>query len=133
MTDTEAMVYFAIKTEDSSIEENTINGFLGLNPTRFAKIYSKGKTPKCTIWEVSTGKVKNPNMVFMIDKIIRVISPFKEKLIKFRELYTDVVYVFEIVIYHGDNAAGFSLENEQLRFLSEIGAFIDVDQYNYKD
>lgn len=115
------------------MEEDTINGFLGLNPTRFTKMHSKGRTPKCTIWEISTGKVKDPNMVLLIDKIIRVISPFKEKLIKFREFYIDVVYVFEIVIYHGDNAAGFSLDNEQLDFLSQIGAFIDVDQYNYKD
>lgn len=133
MTETEGMVYFAIKTEDGSIQEDTIDGFLGLDPTKFTKMYSRGTKPKCTIWEISTDKVKDPNMSLLINDIIRAIRPFKDKLIKFKEAYNDVVYLLEIVIYHGDNAAGFSLENDQLLFLSEIGAVIDVDQYNYKD
>ena len=133
MTETEGMVYFAIKTEDASIEEDTISEFLDLRATRFMKMYSRGHIPKCTIWEISTGKVEKPDMDLLIDKIIGTISPFQDKLIEFRRCYQDVTYVFEIVIYHGDHAAGFGLSNEQLRVLSEIGAFIDVDQYNYKD
>jgi hypothetical protein len=133
MVETEGYVYFAIKTEDESIEEETISGFLNLNATGFRKMYSSGKVPVCTIWEVSTGRTVNPDISSLISEVLNIVMPYKNKLLDLKNRHCDICYVLEIVISHGDNAAGFAIENDQLCFLSEIGANIDVDQYNYKD
>lgn len=132
MVETEAVVYFAIKTDDDSIEEQTINNFIGLKPTKFIKKYEKGNIPKCTIWEFSTETLKNPNVSEMIDNVISVLSPVRTKLKEFKKCYPEIYYVLEIVIYHGDLAEGFCLDSSQLFFLVEIDAEVDVDQYNYK-
>ncbi len=132
MVETEARVYFAIKTEDVQIEEKTINNYIGLKPTNFCKMYSKGNIPKCTSWQISTDKIINPCVHDMIAEILDVIYSCREKLIEFKRKY-QIEYVLEIVIYHGDDAEGFNFSNKQLLLLSEIGASVDVDQYNYKD
>ncbi len=41
MVETEARVYFAIKTEDGLIEESTISNYIGLKPTNFFKMHEK--------------------------------------------------------------------------------------------
>jgi hypothetical protein len=133
MVESEGYVYFAVKTEDISIEENTIDNFLGLKANDFNKMKSKGRTPVCSVWEISTKRTNNPDISYLIDQIISIILPYKEKLKELKKRYTDIEYVFEIVIFHGDNAIGFSIPNELLSFLGEVGAFIDVDQYNCKD
>lgn len=133
MVEIVAVVYFAIKTENNSIEESYINDSIGLKPTEYTKMLSKGDRPKCTLWSISTGKIKNPDVSEMITQICDILSPKKIELRRFKEINSDISYVFEIVLYHGDNAAGFSISKEQLYLLSEIGALIDVDQYNYKE
>lgn len=133
MIETEARVYFAIKTEDSTIEESTISSFIPLKPTRFSKMNSKGNTPKCSIWEIASEKIKNPDISRMIEEHLTLLFQYKYNLIDFKNKYPEVGYIFEIVIYHGDHAEGFCFSNNQLHFLYEIGAGIDVDQYNYKD
>lgn len=132
MVETEARVYFAIKTEDDLIEESTISNYIGLKPTNFSKMYSKGNIPKCTSWQISTDTIKNPCVHDMIVNILDVIYSCREKLIEFKRKY-QIEYVLEIVIYHGDDAQGFNFSNNHLLLLSEIGASVDVDQYNYKD
>jgi hypothetical protein len=133
MVETEARVYFAIKTENDLIEESIINNYIGLKPTSFVKRHANVNTPRCTIWELSTERVRNPYVSNMIDNILCALSPRMGKLKEFKKRYLEINYVLEIVIYHGDYAEGFCLNSNQLLLLSEIGASIDVDQYNYKD
>jgi len=133
MVETEARVYFAIKTEDDLIEESTISNYIGLKPTNFFKMHEKGNIPKCTSWQISTDKIKNPCVHNMIDSILDILSSCRGNLIEFKKRYPQVTYVLEIVIEHGDDAVGLGFDNNQLCLLSEIGAFVDIDQYNYKD
>ena len=133
MLETEGYVYFAIKTEDETIEETTISEFLGLNATEFRKMRSRAKIPVCTSWKISTKRTINVDISSLIEEVLEIIMPYENKLIELKNLHNDFYYVLEIVIEHGDNAAGFTIDNNQLRFLSEIGANLDVDQYNNKD
>lgn len=133
MVCTEGYVYFVIKTEDINIDEEFITSYLGVQATTFKKMNSNGDIPKCSSWILSTERRINPNIREHINRIISMLLPCEEKLISLKNAYPTFIYVFEIVIFHGDNAEGFSIDTEQLRFLNNIGALIDVDQYNWKD
>jgi hypothetical protein len=132
MTDTKACVYFGIKTENQELNEADFEQYLGLKATSFEKIYSRGHIPKCTIWEYSTGNLVNPIYYEAIEQIVAHLLPFKENLKKFKEAYPEVHYVFEVVIYLGDETPGLNFNLEVLSFLNEIGAEIDCDIYNKK-
>lgn len=132
MTNTEGYVYFSIKTEDQSIEIETITKILGFEPTKFKKMYSEGYKPRCTYWDYGFERCTNPDICHMIESIIMKLQPLKDNLIHLKA-HKDVYYTLQVVLYHGDNAEGVHLEPNQIRFLAEIEASIDIDQYNWKD
>ena len=70
MTDTKGYTYFAIKTENENFRISEFDSYLTIKPTVFKQKFENGKTPVCTTWELSSGKLKNPHYFLEIEKLI---------------------------------------------------------------
>ncbi|MFP9113020.1 DUF4279 domain-containing protein [Flavobacterium sp. RHBU_3] len=130
--DTTGYVYFAAKTENESIDLEWFNLRLSLLPTRFSKMFERGKTPVCTSWDYSSAKLINPIFGEEIDRLIAVLAQHKEEFLKLKTENPEICFVLEVVIYHGEETPGLSFSKEVLDFVHAVGAEIDCDIYNYK-
>jgi len=131
MIPTESRIYFAVKTEDTLITKEVFDSHFKITPDEFEYLFSRGDVPKCTCWQIGEECSGAPDVTLMINSVVDRIKDIKNKLVSFKEKYPDVVYSLNIVLCHGENAEGFFLDPEILLVLGEIGAGVDVDQYNY--
>lgn len=132
----EGRVYFALDGDDFNPDDVTI--FLGIEPTAVMKKGSKilNKLPAKSSWEFSTENVVNEYIdVFnMAESIIEVLQSKKQKILEAIEKF-DLVPRLEVVLWfslneeHSTPAIGF--EPNTLKFLGDIGAFIDIDTYKH--
>ena len=132
MTNTTGYTYFVIKTENEKVKLEDFNAKLSINPTDFKKIYEKGHVPKCTSWEISSGKLVNPYFYEEIEKIIIKLEKHKTELIQLKKENPEFVYQFIVVIFLGDESPGLHFSEKTINFLNDIGASIDCDIYNEK-
>ncbi|MBF0411060.1 MAG: DUF4279 domain-containing protein [Candidatus Riflebacteria bacterium] len=136
METNEGRVYFALDGDD--FEPDSLTEFLGIEPTAIMRKGSKipGKLPARSSWEFSTVNVVNENInVFdMAASIIEKLEPKKDIIIKAIEKF-NLVSRLEVVLWFSMNeecstpAIGF--EAATIRFLSEVGACVDVDTYKH--
>lgn len=137
MTTNEGRVYFALDASDFDPDELT--QFLGIEPT---SIKRKGEripnlVPKNYSWILSTENVVN-NYIDVSKMATSIIDQLKPK----KQLILDAITKyklyprFEVVLWisinqeHSTPAIGFEIET--VKFLGEIGAFIDIDTYKHK-
>ncbi len=132
----EGRVYFALDGDDFEPDEVTIS--LGIYPTKVVRKGSRvpGRLPKKSTWSLSTENVVNEYIdVFeMATSIIEKLKPKKEEILKTIKEFNltprlEVVLTFSINEEHSTPAIGF--EAETIKFLAEVGAFIDVDTYKH--
>lgn len=136
MTTNEGRVYFALDGEN--FDPNELTKFLGIDPTSIKLKGSKipGQIPKRSSWELSTENVVNDyiDVYKMSSEIINKLLPVKKLIIEAKDRF-DVVPRFEVVLWfsmneeHSTSAIGFDANT--INFLSEIGAFIDIDTYKH--
>jgi hypothetical protein len=132
----EGRVYFALDGDDFDPDE--ITKFLGIEPTSIMRKGSKvpGRVPKMNSWQLSTVNVVNNfiDVYQMSTEIINTLKPKKEKILQAKERF-NVAPRFEVVLWfsmneeHSTPAIGFDVET--IKFLGEIGAFIDIDTYKH--
>ena len=132
MTETTGYTYFAIKTENESFELETFNKYLSIQPTRFQKMFERGKVPVCTIWEYSSGDLTNPYYFEEIEKLVAKLSEHKSEFLKLKSENPEVDFILEIVIKLGDETPGLHFSKETIQFVNDIDAVIDCDIYNSK-
>lgn len=132
MTDTKGYIYFAIKTEDDKLNLSDFDKYLSIKPTKFQKKFERGQVPKSTIWEYSSGDLINPYYFDEIERLIEVLEPHKNELKLLKAKYDDICFVFEVVIYLGDETPGLNFSKKTMTFLNYIDAEIDCDIYNSK-
>ncbi|MFP9100854.1 DUF4279 domain-containing protein [Flavobacterium sp. RHBU_24] len=132
MKDTTGYIYLAIKTENKSIDLEWFNSHLTIKPTTFSKMFEKGKIPVCTSWEYSSGNFTNPFYADEIAKLISKLSNHTSEFLKLKSENPEFHFVFEVVMYLGDETPGLSFDKQTLQFLNTIGAEIDCDIYNSK-
>lgn len=132
MKETRGYTYFAIKTENKNFSLEDCNKYLTLKPTRFQKMFEKGKVPICTIWEYSTGNLTNPFFFEEIEKLIVILNKHKDEFLKLKANYPETSFVLEVVIYLGDETPGLNFSEKTIGFINDIGGVIDCDIYNSK-
>ncbi|WP_299890900.1 DUF4279 domain-containing protein [uncultured Lacinutrix sp.] len=132
MTDTKGYTYFAIKTENEKIGLDEFNSYLTIKPTEFKKMFENGKTPKCTTWELSSGKLINPYYFEEIEKLINELEKHRNELIGLKKQNPEFSFVLEVVIFLGDKTPGLHFSERTIRFINDIGGTIDCDIYNEK-
>lgn len=134
MDTNEGRVYFALDGDDFDPDEMT--KFIGIEPTSTIRKGSKvpGEIPKMNSWELSTENIVNESIdIFtMSTEVVNKLKPKKELIIQAKEHFNalprfEVVLWFSINEAHSTPAIGFEVET--VKFLGEIGAFIDIDIY----
>ena len=104
MTNTKGYTYFAIKTENENFGLTDFDSYLTIKPTDFKRKFEKGKTPVCTIWEYSSGKLINPYYFKEIEELIDQLEKHKNELIRLKAQNPEFEYVLEVVIFLGDES-----------------------------
>ena len=132
MIETTGYTYFAIKTENENFELETFNKYLTIQPTRFEKMFTRGKVPVCTIWEYSSGDLTNSYYFEEIGKLVAKLSEHKSEFLKLKSENPEVDFILEIVIKLGDETPGLHFSKEIIQFVNDIDAVIDCDIYNSK-
>lgn len=132
----EGRVYFALDGDD--FEPDDLTSLLGITPTSIRRKGSKvpGRIPKLSSWEFSTEHLVNDYIdVFeMATEIVNKLKPKKDQILEAKKLF-NVSPRFEVVLYismseeHSTPAIGFEIET--VKFLGEIGAFVDIDTYRH--
>ncbi|MCL9807646.1 DUF4279 domain-containing protein [Flavobacterium amniphilum] len=132
MTNTTGYTYFAIKTENKNFGLDTFNKYLSIQPTRFEKMFSRGKIPSCTIWEYSSSPLKNPIYFEEIEKLVAKLNEHKPEFLKLKSENPEVDFVLQVVVKLGDETPGLSFSKEIIQFINDTDAIIDCDIYNSK-
>lgn len=132
MTDTTGKIYFAIKTEDETLDLDTFKKYLTIEPSKYNPMRSRGNVPVCTIWEYGIYDMINPIYYDEIERLVGVLQKHSSEFIQFKTAYPEIEYVLEIVIYIGDETPGLGFSKQTLHFVSAIDAIIDCDIYNSK-
>ena len=132
MTNTEGYIYFAIKTENEEFGLTEFNSYLTIDPTDFKQKYQNRKVPKCTIWEYSSGKLKNPYYFEEIEKLVDKLENHKNELLKLKTENPEFHFVLQTVIFLGDETPGLSFSNRTIKFMNDLNGEIDCDIYNEK-
>ena len=136
MASNEGRVYFAL--DGDNFEPDEVSRFLGLEPTDVLRKGTKvpGKIPVRSSWELSTENIVDEGIdIFeMAEEIVQKLRPKKDKIIEAINKFNlkprfEVVLWFSVNEEHSTPAIGF--ESETVKFLGEIGAFIDIDTYKH--
>ena len=129
---TKGQIYFALKTEDENLDLEFFEKFLSIKPTKFEKMFSRGKIPVCTIWEYSSGNLINPDYHKEIENLIEKLSKHKLEFLKLKNENPEISFVLEIVLHLGDESPCLNFSNKTISFMNDIGGMIDCDIYNEK-
>ncbi len=130
----EGRVYFALDGDDFDPDELTL--FLGIEPSYILRKGSRipGRVPVKNSWSISTENIVNEyiNIFEMSSSIIKIIKPFKGKILEAVDAFKltprfEVVLSISMSDEYSTPALGF--EADDISFLGEIGAFIDIDTY----
>lgn len=132
MTDTKGYIYFAIKTENEKFGLAEFKSYLTIEPTNFKQKNQNGKVPKCTIWEYSSRKLKNPYYYEEIEKLVDKLENHKSEFIKLKNDNPELQIILQTVIFLGDESPGLSFSNRTIQFINELNGEIDCDIYNEK-
>ena len=136
MASNEGRVYFAL--DGDNFEPDELTSFLGIEPT---SVKRKRKTQSNRItnfssWQVSTENTIDEHIdVFkMTQEIIDKLKPAKNLINEAKSRFNvsprlEVVLWLSIDEEHSTPAIGF--EADTIKFLGEIGAFIDIDTYKH--
>lgn len=131
MTETRTKIYFAIKTDDKSVDENVIAKYININPTKFELMFSRGQIPKCTIWEYAIEEFTHLDIEQELYKLVSKIQPDKNGLMRLKNDW-DVTFVIQLVLYIGEETPVLHFGSQITKFVSDIDAEIDCDIYNEK-
>jgi hypothetical protein len=139
--------YFAINSEVLTAED--IAGSIGLEPdstmVKGGRI-SDPPRPSYHSWRIECA-APNLSVDDLIVAVLSRLEPFRDKLMALSrhltELQGDTGMFMRVVRYLDDEEGladgwqhqllGFAIEPEQLRFLADLNATIDVDEYGLRD
>lgn len=131
MADNEGRVYFALY--GYHFHPDVITRELGLEPTKIdaAGASSGLDKPVISSWELSTETVSGDVDVYAItDDLIKQLEPIKDKIlqvIKSHNLSPRIGLVLTLSVDKGESVPEVGVGARSIRFLSEIGAFVNVE------
>lgn len=136
MASNEGRVYFAL--DGDNFEPDELTSFLGIEPT---SVKRKSTTQSNRIANFSSWQVSTKNIISEHIDIFKITQEIIDKLKPVRNLINEAKSRFnvcprlEVVLWlsmdeeHSTPAIGF--EADTIKFLGEIGAFIDIDTYKH--
>ncbi|MHB8623632.1 MAG: DUF4279 domain-containing protein [Sulfuricaulis sp.] len=110
-----------------------ITQHLGIQPTSVdaSGVSSDLNKPKLSSWELSTETVTDDIDVYKLtDELIKQIEPVKDKILeicKSHNLSPRIGVVLLLSVDKGETVPDVGFGARTIRFLSEIGAFINID------
>ncbi|MGW5929852.1 DUF4279 domain-containing protein [Streptomyces anulatus] len=121
-----------VESGDLSVEE--MSNILGQGPDRFRRKGDPGTNPgrtlKVNIWEVRENVAREEYIGLALDRLWPRILPLQSGLVELSRrgsfIKLSMVQWISAADPHGP---GFGIGVDELRFLAEIGAPLDVDQY----
>ena len=137
MAANECRVYFALN--GSEFDPADITSLLGVVPTTTKKKGEKipGRLPKYSSWQLSTADIKAEtiDVYSLASEISNILAAKTHKILEAIKVY-DVSPRLQVVLSISTNeeestpAIGFEVET--IKFLSDIGCFIDIDTYKHE-
>ena len=127
----QARAYFALCGYHFNPDD--ITRLLGIDPTSVDASGAKSSLDKPVLssWELSTDKVAdNVDVYKMTDELIKKIEPKKEKILeicKSHNLSPRLGVALVLSVDKNENVPDVGFGARTIRFLSEIGAFINID------
>ena len=131
MASNKGRAYFALMGYHFDPDE--VTRALGIQPTAVDASGAKSGLDKPVIssWEISTDTVDGDVDVFeLTDVIIKKLEPIKDKLLKVveaRNLSPRIGVVLTLSVDEGETEPEVGFGARTIRFLGEIGAFINVE------
>lgn len=130
----EGEVYFSLFGDDCDPDE--ITKFLGINPTRIEVKGEKvpDRLPRQSSWEFSTDNIVNDyiDVYNLAASIVNELKSKKDLIIEAKRRF-NVSSKLQVVLKLSSNnkhsTPAIGLEEDTIKFLAEIGAFIDIDTY----
>ena len=110
-----------------------ITRLLGIEPTTVDASGTRGSLdkPLLSLWELSTDTVTDDIDIYKLtDSLIKQIEPAKEKIlqvIKSHNLSPRIGVVLVLSVDKGESVPEVGFGARTIKFLAEIGAFINVD------
>lgn len=132
MENTHGYIYFAIKSEDETLDRSSFDSILSIIPTRFEKKFQRGNVPVCTIWEFSSGELVNPIYSDEIESLVDELNLHRDEFLILKRNYPEVEFWLQVVMYLGDYAPALHFGEKVLKFCNDLGVKIDCDIYNDK-
>ena len=93
-------------------------------------MFERGKVPKCSIFEISSGELTNPLFYEEIENLIDKIEPHKSDFKKLKSDYPEIHMVLEVVIELGNETPALNFSNRTVELMAYLEADIDCDIYN---
>lgn len=131
MTSNKGRAYFGLSGYHFNPDD--ITRILGIQPTTVnaAGASSGIDKPVISTWELSTDLVtENVDVYDLTDIIIKQLEPVKEKILQVKEshnLSPRVGVVLELSVDKEETSPDVGFGARTIRFLADIGAFINVD------
>ncbi len=131
LTSNKGRAYFGLSGYHFNPDD--ITRILGIQPTTVnaAGASSGIDKPVISTWELSTDLVtENVDVYDLTDIIIKQLEPVKEKILQVKEshnLSPRVGVVLELSVDKGETSPDVGFGARTIRFLADIGAFINVD------
>lgn len=132
MKNTHGYIYFALKTEEETLDERLFTSMLTIKPTRFEKRFERGQVPVCTVWELSSRELINPNYSDELEHLIDLLNLHLDELLNLKRNYPEVEFWLQVVMYLGDYNPALHFGKKVLKFCNDLDVKIDCDIYNDK-
>ena len=131
MKTNEGSVYFDLDGDEFNHDELT--KFLGIDPSR---IVVKGETvsgrqPKKSYWQLSTENVVNDyiDIYEMASSIIYKLKAKKDLIVEAKSKFNLTARLEVVLMISSNEKPAIGFEVGTIKFLSEVGALIDIDTY----
>ena len=131
MASNEARAHFTLA--GYHFNPDVVTQHLGIQPTSVDASGARSdlSKPALSSWELSTGTVTDDIDVYKLtDELIKQIEPAKDKILeicKSHNLSPRIGVVLVLSVDKGETAPDVGFGARTIRFLSEIGAFINID------
>jgi hypothetical protein len=124
-------VYFALKSDDD-LDPALITQRLGIEPSSIRR--KADPRPKITSWELSSGEVVGElvDVYALAAPLIEQLAPHTDRI---KQLMSelDLSAVLQVVLHISmddtEPTPAIGFDSATVKFLGDIGAFIDVDTY----
>ncbi|WP_368857949.1 DUF4279 domain-containing protein [Streptomyces sp. 43Y-GA-1] len=130
--DSKRSAILLVESSDLSVEE--MSSIIGQDPDRFRRKGDPGTNPgralKVNVWEVREDVAREEYVGLALDRLWPRILPLRSGLVELSRRGSFIrLSLVQWISETDPHGPGFGFDVGELRFLAEIGAPVDVDQY----